>query len=119
MSPTIAIVNNGTERLARTATVLEALNALSREGVQQAYMEFALPLIFFRDESSFEMFGLILNNRIFDLGGIFGWGGLEGEVRNLISGRNPDVFTSRVEARLGRAEEAMDRDIEKLLELDQ
>jgi len=115
MSPTIAIINNSPEKVGRAAAVLESLNALSKEIVLQPYMEYALPLIFFRDEASFEMYELIMNNRVFDLGGMFGWGGMEEAVRALISGRAPDGFTSRVESLLERSKEAMDGDIEKLL----
>jgi len=118
MSPGVAIVNNSRERVERSAAILENLNALSKEMVQQPYMEYALPLIFFRDEDSFEMFKLIMNSRIFDLGGMFGWGGLEETVRGLISGKSSDGFTSTVESRLESSKSAMNAAIEKLLEND-
>ena len=116
ISPAIAIVNNGTERLERTATVLEALNAKSREGVQRAYMEHALPYIFFRDEASHEMFELIMNYRVFDLGGIFNWGGFENGLRSLlVRNASPDM-ASFLDRNLTSAQAAMESDIERLLE---
>jgi hypothetical protein len=82
-------------------------------------MELAMPSIFFRDDTSFEMFEIIMANRIFDVGGIFRWGGLELRLRELIAADNIDTFASTVESLFPRAESDMERDIERLLNLEQ
>jgi hypothetical protein len=53
--------------------------------------------------------------RIFDLGGIYGWGGFEDKMRNLLSSDNSDTVSSFIESNLTKSEEAMNKDIEKLL----
>jgi hypothetical protein len=119
-TPCIAILNHKTETLGRTCVILEALNARSSEEVQPKYRENALPLKYFRDEESFEMLDIILNTRIFDIAAIYGWGnfqGNEGKMRQLLYQNKAGEVVSYIEKNLGKAEELMDSDMEKILNL--
>lgn len=116
-TPCMAILNNDDERLERSSVLLEALNAKSSEVVQPKYMEYALPYKYFRDEESFEMLEITLKNRIFDIAGIYGWGGFEDKMRGLLSSNKPGQVASFIETNLTMSEEAMLKDIEKILNL--
>ena len=112
-TPCMAIINNDEERLERTATILEALNARSDE-VQSTYMRYALPLKYFRDEQSFEMFDVMMSHRIFDIAGVYNWGGFVDKIRADLSGKNPDTLVSYIEANLQKAQMAMEETLEKI-----
>ena len=120
-TPCMAVLNNGPERLERASVIFEALNAKSSEEVQPKYMEYALPLKFFRDEESFEMLEIVLKNRIFDMAVIYGWGnfdGNDGRTRLLLRDNKPNELVSTIEKYLPQAEEEMNKDIEKIMALD-
>jgi hypothetical protein len=118
-TPCIAILNHDDARTGRSAAVLEALNAKSSEEVQQKYMEYALPLKYFRDEESFEMLEIILKNRIFDIAASYGWGnfvaGNVGVLRDLLVKNQPDNLVTTIEKNIDKAVEAMNRDVEMIL----
>ena len=120
-TPCIAILNHDADRAARSAVILEALNAKSSEAVAPKYMEYALPLKYFRDDESFEMFDIILKHRIFDIGASYGWGdfvaGNSGKMRDLLVRNKPDQVSSTIEKNLVKGTESMNRDIEKILAL--
>ncbi|MCL2814952.1 MAG: extracellular solute-binding protein [Oscillospiraceae bacterium] len=122
-TPCIAILNHDAERTERSAAVLEALNAKSSEMVQPKYMEYALPLKYFRDEESFEMLDILLKNRIFDIAVSYGWGnfvaGNTGMLRDLLVRNQPDKLASTIEQNLEKGIEAMNRDLDKMANLGQ
>jgi len=114
-TPCMAIINNDGERLACSAQILEALNARSGE-VQQTYMQYALPLKYFRDEQSFEMFDIMMSHRIFDIAGVYNWGGFVDKIRADLSGKKPDTLVSCIEANLSKAQMAMEETLGKILD---
>ena len=69
--------------LDRTGLILEALSAESRRLVIPAYYEVALGAKYLRDEGSFKMLDIILDNRVYELCDIYAWGGLSAAISNL------------------------------------
>jgi len=117
-SPCISVLNNDSERLARTAVILEALNAKSSEEVQPKYKEYALPMKFIRDEESFDMVDIILQNRIFDLAGTYNWGGMNDKLKDLLSKNKAGEIVSFIEKNIAKADAAMSKDIENILDIE-
>ena len=118
-TPCMVIVNNDRERVDRACIILEALNAKSSEEVQLKYRENALPNKCFRDEESFEMLDIIMNNRVVDLAAVYGWGGIEAKMQDLLNGNTSDKAASTIETMLEKSDIAMKSDIEKIINLEQ
>ena len=117
-TPCIVILNHEQERVNRSAVILEALNAKSSEDVKRRYMELALPAKYFRDEESFEMLEIILQNRIFDMSAIYCWGNFESGLRDLLGNNKIDQVSSFIEKNLDRSVAVMEKDLEQLLVLE-
>ena len=69
--------------LERTGLILEALSAESRRLVIPAYYDVALSAKYLRDEGSYKMLDIILENRVYELCDIYAWGGFAGAVSAL------------------------------------
>jgi hypothetical protein len=117
-SPCIAIINNGTERIERAAMILEALNAKSSEEVRTKYYELALPAKYIRDDDSFEMIELIMNNRIFDLAQTYNWGKVSEGVNTIFNKNQSEKLVSFIEENLEKADIALRETIDSLLSFD-
>lgn len=118
-TPCMAILNNDSDRVERACIIFAALTAKSSEDVQPKYKTNALPNKCFRDEESFEMLDIILNNRIADLAAIFQWGGLETKMQETLNSKSADKAVSTIEQYFQKADTAMKTDIEKIIDLDQ
>lgn len=76
------------------ALVLEASSALSRELVIPAYYEVAIAVKYFRDEMSFKMLDIILENEIYDvLRMVYDWGGFDTAFKNFASSGKTDIVS--------------------------
>lgn len=79
------------------ALVLEALNATSTETTKKHYYQRVLKAQKLKDEEGEEMLDFIFNNRVYDLGAIYNWGGLR-DFFTTICVNGTDMFTSKYEA---------------------
>lgn len=88
------------------ALVLEALNAASAETTKKHYYQRVLKAQKLQDEEGEQMLDTIFNNRVYDLGAIFDWGGIR-DFLNSVCVDNKDMFTSKFEANRDAMESAM------------
>ena len=100
----------------RTGLLLEALTYESRYTLLPAYYEINLKTKFARDDESKEMIDLILDNRLYDLGTIYGWGSMRSLFGDLSQGRGElvtwyDRNLTRIETQMQRTIDQFD-DIE-------
>ena len=77
-----------------TGLVLEAMASASKEFLTSAYYETALKGKYARDEESAEMLDILLNNRVYDLAMIYGWGGIQSDYNNLVQKDNTDLSSA-------------------------
>ena len=95
----------------RTGLILEALTYESRYTLLPAYYDINLKTKFARDDESKEMIDLILDNRLYDLGTIYGWGSMRSLFSDLSQGRGE--LTTWYERNLTRIETQMQRTIDQ------
>lgn len=95
----------------RTGKIMEAMNAYSSEYVVPAIYETTLVGKVIRDEESEEMLDIIFANRVYDLGYLFGWGGMNKFFSSFVSG-NKIEFASSYAA----IEDKTQADIDKFME---
>ena len=100
---------------ATTGLILEALTFESRYTLLPAYYDVNLKTKFARDEESGEMINLILENRFYDLGDVYRWGGAEGWFGSQIGrGSATQTLTTFFERNEDRIQIAIDRTVERL-----
>lgn len=88
-----AIPSSGVD-LKMTADVTEALAIESLNKFRPAYLDATITGKSMRDEESREMLELIFEYRIFDIGTIFGWGGVAGSFQNAINNGGENYMSS-------------------------
>ncbi|MCL2518351.1 MAG: hypothetical protein FWF15_07300, partial [Oscillospiraceae bacterium] len=108
----IPVTNTNIER---TGIILEAMAYHSKE-VQDAHMEVTITGKFLRDEESREMLEIIFNNRTYDIGKSFDWGGMVGQIVAAV--QNNKSFVPLYEANREKAETAMQKSYDLFLEID-
>jgi Bacterial extracellular solute-binding protein. len=82
----------------KIALALDALSSLSRQLVIPAYYEVAIAVKYFRDDMSFKMLDIILENQISDvLHLVYDWGGFDSTFKNSASAGKTDI-TSLIES---------------------
>ena len=101
----------------RTGQILEDLTYESRYILLPAYYDMNLKTKFARDEESSAMIDIILTNRLYDLGEIYGWGSVVNYFNDLAQGKNTSLATywEKNEAKI---ESAMRKTMDKLSDLD-
>lgn len=72
----LMVVSKGLEDVARTGEILEVLAAKGREMILPEYYDVSLKSKGARDEESAASLDIIFTNRMYDLGVVFGWGGV-------------------------------------------
>ena len=98
--------------------LLEALTYESRYVLLPAYYDINLKTKFARDEESGAMIDIILKNRLYDIGSIYGWGNIRGALfNNLAQGKN-DTLTTFYEKNGDKIASAMQKTLDKLIEMD-
>ena len=78
----------------RSAILTEALFAESRYTTRIAFYETTLKKKYSPDEETKLVLDQVIENRIYDLGAIYGWGGVLGRVQSLMANRNPNFASS-------------------------
>ncbi|MCL2517047.1 MAG: hypothetical protein FWF15_00660 [Oscillospiraceae bacterium] len=96
----------------RTGTILSAMGYYSQKNVMPAYYDVSITNKLVRDEDSLEMINIILNNRIYDLAGIYNWGGIRSMIINLSNSNKPETFMSE----FAKIENKITAEIEKTLD---
>jgi len=91
--------------LDKAGFALEALAAAS-EDIARTYYEICLQSKYTRDAESYEMIELAAENIVFDLGFVFNWGGLTGNIRQNIMVKDSN-YASMVASLSTAADEAM------------
>ncbi|HHX53299.1 MAG TPA: extracellular solute-binding protein [Clostridiales bacterium] len=92
----------------RAGIILEAMAAKSRYTLRRAYYDICLEGKFMRDVESEDMLDIILASRSWDLGYIYGWGGLFSAFSNCVSKNNTD-FASKFASAETKAQTALDK----------
>lgn len=100
--------------LERTSIIIEALSAEFMYTLTPAYYEITLKTKLSRDEESSAMLDIIFSSRIYELGIMFGWGGLFDLPASLV-GKDSTAIASSVEKRITSTEKAIQKDLDKIL----
>ncbi|MHB1152558.1 MAG: type 2 periplasmic-binding domain-containing protein [Eubacteriales bacterium] len=101
----VPVTTTSTER---TGILLNALAAVSKYTLTPAYYDISLKGKYIRDDESAAMIDLILNNRLYDIGLIFNWGGTLTLFINMT-----DAGTYDFSSRYAKIEEKAIAEIEK------
>ena len=96
--------------LARTGAIMESMAEVSKYILTPAYTEVALKGKYIRDEESAEMLDYILFQRTYDLGMIFNWGNMFGNITSISINAGTDFAST-----YARDEKAAVADIEKFI----
>ncbi|MCL1793537.1 MAG: extracellular solute-binding protein [Oscillospiraceae bacterium] len=102
------------QNLERTGIILEALAAESYYTVRPAYYEISINGKFLRDEESIEMLDIILDSRVYELAGMYGWGGLGSVLEDMYRPKKRD-FVSTYEKKKDSYKKAIDKTIESFV----
>jgi hypothetical protein len=94
----------------RTGIIIDALCAESKNTLIPAYYDITLKTKFARDNESSEMLDIIFATRRFDLGLMYGWGGLSDLFGNATKNNNPNI-TSALEKAEPRIVIAIDKTV--------
>jgi len=101
--------------LERTGIILEALAYESSKTTLPAYIETTIKGKHSRDEESVAMLDLIFDSRTFDLGIIFGWGGVSSFYTGMVSSTDPQ-FASTLAANEANYVAKMQETVDRFLE---
>ena len=102
------VVPQSAKNIEASSAILDALAAESRYVLHPAYYEICLNSKITRDEESSEMLDIIFSNRVYDIGDIYDYGGIGGEVINMTMTYARDIV-SRYERLEPRAIIAIER----------
>lgn len=86
-----------------TAALLEAMSAKSHYTLQKAYYDVTLQGKFMRDEESSKMLDILFMNRVYDLGIIANFGGMQSQIDGLFD-RDENTYVSMFEKYMSKAE---------------
>lgn len=107
---TVLLVPKTNEKLENTGALLEAFAYSSYKNVTPAYYDTALVGKYTRDEESKEMLDILLVNRTYDLGLIYGWSSFMSKYNALvISGNN------NLSSLIAESESKMSSELEKFI----
>ena len=91
---TISYIPITVSDIERTAVITEALYAESRYTTRVAFYETTLKSKYSPDQESKKVLDMVIDNRTFDLGAIYGWGAVITKLRTLMEVRNPNFASS-------------------------
>ena len=110
------VIPRSVQDKSRSATITEALAIDSHGDFMNAYLDTTITGKSIRNEDSREMLQIIFEYRVYDLGDIFGWGGISGAFQNAVDAgaenfassakKIEKVFTKSVEKSLKAYAEA-------------
>jgi ABC-type glycerol-3-phosphate transport system substrate-binding protein len=95
----------------RTSVILEALSAESKYTLRPAYYETVLTRKYMRDEESEEMLDIIFGSQVYDIGGVYSFGGVFGDFNSLANKEDRNII-SYYEKKIA----AMDKAIAKVVD---
>ena len=98
--------------LERTAVITEAMFAESRYTTRVAFYEQTLKKKYSPDEETVKTLDLVIENRAYDLGAIYGWGGVNDRLNTLMSQRSSN-FASAWKSLERVAKRAMEQTIKQ------
>lgn len=93
------------------SAILEAMAAKSRQLLRPAYYEVALTAKYLRDEESRNMLDIVFDERVFDLGLAYNFGGIADIVQNLVSSKSNNISKS-----MASKGKAIDKAITKIVD---
>ncbi len=105
VAPGLTIPATNIEKLDMTCHLLEALAYESRDTVTKAYYDLNLYTKMARDDESGDMLDIIFSTKRYDLGFVFNWGSIKGQLETFTSGSKS--FAALWEAKEKAAEKAM------------
>ncbi|MCL2097083.1 MAG: hypothetical protein FWH10_09330 [Oscillospiraceae bacterium] len=100
-----------------SSAILEYMAYESRYILQSAYYEIVLETKIARDEESAEMLDIIFNNRVYDIGDVYDFGGIGYDLIFMTMTFNRNIV-STYERRESSALRAIDRLVERVLEIE-
>ncbi len=103
------VVPSSATNLERTGAIIEALSAEGYYCMKDAYYDNVLKAKGARDEESSEMLDIIFENRVFDLGYMYDWGGITAAINKLEIDGN---IASTIDSNLQAAKTAMQKTID-------
>ena len=101
----------------RTSIILEALSAESKYTLQPAYYDIVLNRKFTRDEESSEMLDIIFTSQVYDIGGVYSFGGVFSDFCSLASKEDRNVM-SYYEKKIGNMEKAIKKVVDQFEAMD-
>ncbi|GHU34613.1 hypothetical protein FACS1894105_01690 [Clostridia bacterium] len=108
------VIPQTNRKLDETGFILEALCAEGMYTVRPAFYESTLKGKMLRDDDSEEMLDIILNSRTFDLGRIYGWGGVMATLNSVLA-QKTFVFASSMERLNGTVDTAIEKALAKFV----
>jgi hypothetical protein len=112
---TFLFVPSTNQDFTRTGTILEALGYYSQTHVRPAVIERTVTGRLMRDADAEEMFNIMLGNRVFDLGEVYLWGGINSNLLYHVANNRNNTFASQYEAHSALITAAMQRTIDAML----
>ena len=103
--------------LDRTGIILEALSAESKYTLQPAYYDIVLSRKFTRDEESADMLDIIFTTQVYDIGGVYSFGGVFSDFCGLADKQDRNIM-SFYEKKIGSMEKAIAKVVEKYEAMD-
>ncbi len=97
----------------RTGIILEAMAAESRYTLIPAYYDVMLTQKYVRDDDSANMLDIVFSSRVYDIGDIFGFGGLGETILRIVSSNK--TMPADLASVLAKKETAINKDIEKFI----
>ena len=76
-----------------TGIICEYLSAYSHETVKETYFNETLDFKYIQDEEGQKMLDILFANGHFDLGALYGWGGLSDQIRGALNGGKADIVS--------------------------
>jgi len=101
----------------RTSIILEALSAESKYTLQPAYYDIVLNRKFTRDEESSDMLDIIFSTQVYDIGGVYSFGGVFSDFNGLASKEDRNI-ASYYDKKIANMEKAIQKVVDQFENMD-
>ena len=101
----------------RTSVILEALSAESKYTLQPAYYDIVLQRKFTRDEESSDMLDIIFSTQVYDIGGVYSFGGVFSDFNGLASKEDRNI-ASYYDKKIANMEKAIQKVVDQFEAMD-
>jgi hypothetical protein len=112
VSAPLLIVPRSHQDLETVGIIVEAMAAEGHRVIMPAYYEVSIAGKFVRDEESIDMLNIAFDTRMYDLGVVFDWGGMRGQLSGTLGPRNDGNIASLLDRFGERMQAAIDRTFE-------